>query len=134
MSFHWRYVIVWMEFNTWRVLENVKILGRVFDEVEERNVFSEGEGLYPFDCWYFTTDAMLLKFVRRGFKVDWVKQVIKSYIIVKIPWGEYCCREWNKIILIILYFYNRMKRGGIMENIIVRQWNKIILVIIFTIK
>lgn len=28
-----------MEFNTWRVLENVKILGRVFDEVEERNCF-----------------------------------------------------------------------------------------------
>lgn len=59
-----------MEFNTWKVLENVKILGRVFDEVEKRNVFSEGEGLYSFDCWYFTTDAMLLKFVRRGFKVD----------------------------------------------------------------
>lgn len=39
-EFSRRYVIVRMEFNTWRVLENVKKLGRVFDEVERRNVFS----------------------------------------------------------------------------------------------
>lgn len=39
-EFSRRYVIVRMEFNTWRVLENVKKLERVFDEVERRNVFS----------------------------------------------------------------------------------------------
>lgn len=39
-EFSRRYVIIKMEFNTWRVLENVKKLGRVFDEVERRNVFS----------------------------------------------------------------------------------------------
>lgn len=39
-EFSRRYVIVKMEFNTWRVLENVKKLERVFDEVERRNVFS----------------------------------------------------------------------------------------------
>lgn len=39
-EFSRRYVIVRMEFNTWRVLENEKKLGRVFDEVERRNVFS----------------------------------------------------------------------------------------------
>lgn len=39
-EFSRRYVIIRMEFNTWRVLENVKKLERVFDEVERRNVFS----------------------------------------------------------------------------------------------
>lgn len=39
-EFSRRYVIVRIEFNTWRVLENVKKLERVFDEVERRNVFS----------------------------------------------------------------------------------------------
>lgn len=85
-EFSRRYVIVRMEFNTWRVLENVKKLGRVFDEVERRNVFSaERDSVFVWLLVFYNW-CYVLKFVRRGFKVDWVKQVIKSYIIAKILW------------------------------------------------
>lgn len=81
-----RYVIVRMEFNMWRVLENVKKLERVFDEVERRNVFSaERDSVFVWLLVFYNW-CYVLKFVRRGFKVDWVKQVIKSYIIAKILW------------------------------------------------